>query len=170
MVSTFILGLWYVWQCILQMERQIRKRKSSWKYTIITPPLKFYCLVIISKVVCTKILIYMSNLWDRCTSEYIHSTVHCNKAHLDLQKSRQNIVTASTGCKEITTQSCFRYSDISLTCIMNLQGSESLYCYLCEMKSLRWLVEDINRCFSVLWIGCSCVVLKEHIFTFWLGS
>lgn len=96
-----------------------------------------------------------------------------NKVHMDLQESSRkclNIVTASAGCKEVMAQSCFRFSDVSLTCVMILRGRESLYCYLCATKSLRWLAEDINSCLSVLWICCSCVMSKAHFFTFWLRS
>lgn len=96
-----------------------------------------------------------------------------NKAHMDLQKSSRrclNIVTASAGCKEIMTQSRFRCSDVSSTCVMILRGRESLYCYLCAMKSLRWLAEDISRCLSVMWICCSCIMSKAHFFTLRLGS
>lgn len=109
-------------------KKQMR-RNSSWNYNIIKPPPTFYS---------TKIFQYIFFiLWDRSRSRYY---TH-NKDHLGLQKSSRrclNTVTASAGCKKIIAQSCFRHSDVSLTCNRIWWGSESLYSYLSAMKSLHW--------------------------------
>lgn len=79
-----------------------------------------------------------------------------------------NIVTASASCKEITTQSCFRFSDVSATWF--LLGPVCLY----RGKEKRVgastdPAERISRCLSVLWMCCSCVVSKAHFLSVPIG-
>lgn len=75
-----------------------------------------------------------------------------------------NIVTASAGCKVIMAQSCFRFSDVSVTWF--LQFRESLYCRLCaERRNKRpplALRNILTGACLFLWICCSCVMSKAH--------